>query len=84
MCQFTIPFSNSADILMNRAKQEIERAGGSFDGDGSRGSFQVKTAFGTIEGSYQIAGQEISMVIAKKPFLISCSRIEKELRGVMI
>lgn len=84
MCQFIVPFSNSADLLMSKAKQEIQRAGGSFNGDGTQGSFRVKTALGTIGGSYQVAGQEILMVILKKPFLISCTRIEKELREVMI
>lgn len=84
MCQFTIPFSNSSENLTNRAKQEIERAGGSFNGDASQGSFEVKTALGAVGGSYQVTGQEISMFIAKKPFLISCKRIEKELREVMM
>ena len=84
MCQFTIPFSNSADNVVNRAKQEIEQTGGFFNGDSSQGRFQVKTPLGTIGGSYQVIGQEISMVIEKKPFLLSCKRIEKELRGVMI
>lgn len=84
MCQFRIPFSNSADHLMDRARQEITQASGSFEGDGSQGRFQVKTALGTIGGSYQVAGQEVLMVIEKKPFLLSCKRIEKELRGVII
>lgn len=84
MCQFTIPFSDSADSLTNRAKQEIERGGGSFNGDASHGSFEVKTALGTVGGSYQVTGQEILMFIVRKPFLISCRKIEKELREVMM
>lgn len=83
MCQFNIPFSGQADSLLQRAKQEIERAGGFFTGDSAQGSFQAKTPIGSIEGSYQIFGQEISVAITKKPFLLSCSRIQKELSEVM-
>lgn len=84
MCEFTIPFNGSADGLVTRARQEIERAGGSFNGNALGGNFIGKTPIGSIGGSYQISGQEISIVISKKPFLLSCRKIEKELRGVMV
>ena len=83
MCQFSIPFSGDPGSLVERARQEIERAGGAFNGDSTQGGFHVKTALGSIHGSYQVAGQEISLAIIKKPFLLSCKRIEKELSGVM-
>ena len=83
MCQFRIPFSGDAESLMERARQEIVRAGGALDGNATQGSFQAKTPLGSIQGSYQIVGQEISLVIKKKPFLLSCSRIQKELTEVM-
>ena len=76
MCQFSIPFSGDPDSL-------IERAGGAFDGDSTQGGFHAKTAVGSIHGSYQVAGQEISLAIIKKPFLLSCKRIEKELSSVL-
>ncbi len=84
MCQFTIPFTGSGDALIARAKQEIENLGGSITGDSSTGNFKIETPIGTIVGSYSIISNEISIDIAKKPFLVSCSRIEKELRGVMV
>lgn len=83
MCLFSIPFSGSADSLMQRAKQGIEGTGGFFAGDSAQGSFQAKTPMGSIKGSYQILGQEISLAITKKPFLLSCSTIQKELTEVM-
>lgn len=83
MCQFSIPFSGDAESLMQRARQEIERAGGAFNGDSAQGGFQAKTPLGSIHGSYQVTGQEISLEIIKKPFLLSCKRIEKELSNVM-
>lgn len=83
MCQFRIPFSGDAESLMVRARQEIVRAGGAFDGNAMQGSFRAKTPLGSIEGSYQVVGEEISLVINKKPFLLSCNRIQKELTEVM-
>jgi hypothetical protein len=84
MCQFTIPFSGPADSLINRAGQEIRRTGGSLNGDIFNGNFQGRTPIGSIGGTYQVVGQEITIVITQKPFLLSCKRIEKELRGVMV
>lgn len=83
MCQFNIPFSGDAESLLRRAKQEIERSGGNFIGDVSQGEFQAKTPIGAIRGSYQIEGQEIALAITKKPLLLSCRKIEKELTSVM-
>lgn len=83
MCQFSIPFSGNPESLIERARQEIQRSGGAFNGDSTQGSFHAKTALGSIHGSYHIAGQEIFLGIIKKPFLLSCKRIEKELGSVM-
>lgn len=83
MCQFSIPFSGDPDSLITRARQEIESSGGALDGDSTTGRFNAKTALGSIHGSYQVAGQEVSLAIIKKPFLLSCKRIEKELSSVM-
>jgi hypothetical protein len=79
MCEFSIPFSGDPESLMKRARQEIERAGGVFNGDFTQGNFEAKTPLGSIHGSYQIAGQEIFLAIIKKPFLLSCKRIEQAL-----
>ncbi|MGI8635403.1 MAG: hypothetical protein ACR2KZ_08370 [Segetibacter sp.] len=83
MCQFNLSFSGDVESLLKRAKQEIERGGGDFDGNFRQGNFQAKTPIGSVSGSYEIEGQQISLSIAKKPLLISCKRIEKELTSVM-
>ena len=83
MCQFSIPFSGEAETLMQRARQEIVRAGGTFNGDAQQGNFQAKTPIGSIHGTYQISGPQILLAIVKKPLLLSCKRIEKELTSVM-
>lgn len=83
MCQFNISFSGDAESLIKRAKQELSKAGGAFNGDSVQGNFQVKTPLGSIEGNYNIEGQQIFITITDRPFFISCERIQKELRGVM-
>lgn len=83
MCQFTIPYTGSADNLIGRARNEIQNAGGSFAGDMSHGNFEVKTPLGMVRGTYRMAENSISIAISKKPLLVSCSRIERELRDVM-
>ena len=84
MCQFTIPFTADPTSLITRAKQEIKKTGGAFEGDVTQGSFRAKTPIGSIEGSYQIEGQQIFLSVTKKPFLLSCGRIQKELSGIMV
>jgi hypothetical protein len=83
MCQFTLPFATDKESLINRAKREIERAGGVLQGDASQGNFRAKTPIGAIEGAYQIEGQQILLAITKKPFLLSC-KIQKELTSIMV
>ena len=83
MCNFSIPFSGDAESLTQRARQEITNMSGAFNGDATQGTFRAKTPLGFIEGSYEVAGQQIALNIHKKPFLLSCRKIEKELREVM-
>jgi len=83
MCQFNLSFSGDLESLLKRAKQEIEKAGGNLEGDLLQGQFRARTPIGSVSGSYEIAGQQIALSIAKKPLLISCKRIEKELASVM-
>jgi len=83
MCQFSLPYTGDPESLLRRAQQEIQGPGGSFDGDARRGTFQAKTPLGSIRGSYEISGQQIFLSILKKPFLLSCKRIESELAAFM-
>lgn len=83
MCRFRIPFPGDAESLTQRARQEISQMGGNLNGDSSHGDFRAKTPLGFVEGTYQISNQEIFFIITKKPFLVSCKKIEKELREVI-
>ena len=83
MCQFSLPLQGDPQSLLKRAENEIVRMGGAFNGDAAQGSFRAKSPLGSIEGTYQVVGDQIALNITKKPFLLSCRKMEKELRGVM-
>ena len=80
MCNFSIPFSGSADSVLSNAKNAVQGQGGAFVGDLNSGAFQVSVMGSAIKGSYQVNGQNLNIVIESKPFLIPCSTIEGFLR----
>jgi hypothetical protein len=82
MCNFTIPFTGSAKDLLARAKKAITGAGGTFKGNTSKGSFQISSPV-LIVGSYTVSGQNLDVKITKKPFFITCARIESELKKMI-
>ena len=82
-CQFSIEFSGVAEELLQKAKDGITKAGGSFEGDSGQGLFKVPTPLGAIKGAYAIEGSMITITVADKPMLLGCGRIESELRQFM-
>jgi hypothetical protein len=79
-CDFSIPFSGSAEDVYNKAKAAVERQGGLFNGDAVSGSFSINV-FGTISGSYTVSGSQLNIVIEDKPMMIPCSAIENVLKN---
>ena len=80
-CNFSIPFSGEAGIILEKAKAAIEGQQGVFTGDSNSGNFEV-TVFGNmIRGTYLVIGQDLDITITKKPFIIPCSTIEGLLRS---
>ena len=80
-CNFRIPFSGSAEVLLNKARSTVQSQGGTFNGDTKSGSFDVTVFGNTIKGSYLVEGNEMNIDITDKPFLIPCSTIEGFLKG---
>lgn len=80
-CNFSIQFSGSPDDLALKARKAIMGAGGNFQGNASSGNFDVSTPLGSIRGNYVIEQPLIHVTIVSKPFLVSCSLIENQLRG---
>ena len=80
-CNFVIPFSGKANIILAKAKNAIEGQGGTFNGDESAGNFNVSILGNLIKGSYTTTGQELNIIIDSKPFLIPCGTIESFLKN---
>lgn len=82
-CNFSIEFSDVAESLIQRAKEGINSAKGEFSGGITQGTFTVPTPLGNIQGNYTIEDSVIHLAVADKPMLLSCKRIESELRKFM-
>lgn len=80
-CNFSIPFEGPASAIVAKIQAEIQKQGGTFDGNDSSGSFSVSVLGSTISGTYTISGQNINVIINDKPFFIGCSQIENFLKG---
>jgi hypothetical protein len=80
-CNFSIPFSGEADVILNKAKTLIESQQGIFTGDNKSGSFEITVLANTVRGNYAVAGQLLNLTITHKPFLIPCSTIESFLKS---
>ncbi|MDB5199850.1 MAG: hypothetical protein JWO92_1813 [Chitinophagaceae bacterium] len=79
-CKFKIPFSGSAEQVLNRARTAVEGQGGTFAGDENSGSFEV-SVMGTIKGSYTLTGNELDISIDSKPMFVGCGMIEGFLKS---
>ena len=80
-CNFNIPFTGSAEEILNKAKSTVESQGGSFTGDVNSGNFAVSVFGNSIAGSYNVVSNDLNIVIDSKPFLVPCSAIEGFLKS---
>ena len=81
MCNFSFPFSGSAESVLDRARNAVQGQGGAFVGNQNSGTFQVSVFGSAIKGSYQVNGQVLNIKIDSKPFIVPCSTIEGFLRN---
>lgn len=79
-CNISIDFNGNPDELIRSAEQAISGAGGSFSGSNAEGNFAINSPLGKVSGTYTVLGQSFNISITDKPFLVSCSKIEEELR----
>ena len=79
-CHFKIDFPGLAKEHIETAKTAIIKHGGKVVEKPNGGSFELSIGLGKIAGTYAIAGGEVTFNIDKKPFLIPCSVIEKEIK----
>lgn len=79
-CNFSIGFTDPIEQLIEKARNGIANAGGTFKGGSESGSYAIPTALGSINGTYTVQDGSITFVINEKPGLIGCGKIEKELK----
>ena len=80
---FSVDFPGAAQDMIAKAKGAIEKAGGNFIGDEKKGDFTVPTPMGTIKGIYTITAQKFAVDITDKPFVVSGSMIESQVRSFL-
>lgn len=67
--------------MVELLKAAIEsQTSGVFNGDVSAGEFSFSAKGLTLAGSYTISEHIIDVTITQKPWLLSCKRIESEIR----
>jgi len=79
-CNFNIGFNEPIGKLIEKAKSGIASIGGTFEGNTQKGNYSIPTQVGKITGSYHVQDNSIAFEIIDKPFLVSCKKIEDELR----
>jgi hypothetical protein len=65
--------------LVGKARKAIAKHGGELKGDENGGTFDLHIVIGHIAGNYTIEENTFILDVTKKPLLVSCSRIEKEI-----
>jgi hypothetical protein len=75
--QFTVKYTGDKAGLLSKIKSTVGDKG-SLNGDEKQGSFEGSTPVGSFEGRYIIDGDDITITIDKKPFLVSNGRIQEE------
>lgn len=75
--EFEFDFHGPAEKLVEIAKKEVEANGGKFEGDTSKGWFEVAG----VQGTYRIVGQKFYVLIRSKPLLLPCWVIKAFIAG---
>lgn len=83
-CEFSLPFSGSAEVVLAKAKKAVENQGGNFNGDAAGGNFNVSVFGNKIVGDYTVSGQNLQINITDKPFIVPCSAIESFLKNQLV
>lgn len=80
-CDISIPFSDTPEAVLAKAKRAVESQGGAFNGDTSGGDFNVSVFGNKIVGDYTVTGQTMNIHITDKPFMVPCAAIESFLKN---
>lgn len=79
-CKIEINYPQPKEEAVQKLKDAILANNGTFNGNTTMGHFKVPTGIGLFEVQYTINGDLIKIDVLKKPLVISCEKIEKEIR----
>ena len=82
-CSFSFEFPISAEDLVRRVDEAIEKAGGELSGDSSEGAYYIPTPIGPITGTYTVTGQTIQIEVTQKPVILTCNMIGGKLNDIV-
>lgn len=78
---FTVALNDEISSVLARVESAITESGGTFLGDSSKGVFQGNSIMGPVKGEYcSVSGNEMSITIKDKPFVVPYSMIEGEIK----
>lgn len=77
---FTIKVTESPQLLIEKAQKTAQENAALFSGDTQAGSFSGSG----VEGHYEVAGDTITVTIAKKPFYAPWSVVETQVKGFFV
>jgi hypothetical protein len=78
-CRFQFDFPGSSESLVQKIRQHVASAGGTFDGSSTDGTFALATPVGSFRGTYRIERSTIFLEVADRPFFVPCGAIEARL-----
>lgn len=77
---FDVTFAGAPEDTIAKARAGIEKRGGTFTGDVTKGDLVAVTPAGKVKGNYRVSGQTITIEITDKPFVVPASVIEAQVR----
>lgn len=88
MATFNIQFEGSPADFVVSANKAIKTKGGIFNGDQSKGTFNLKTMIGAVKGTYKVLPEvgsktNIAINITQKPMLVPMSKIKEVIEGYL-
>lgn len=79
---FSVPFSGNANDLFVKISALIHQHEGTISGGPTGGAFSVPVpVFGTVAGTFSVAGQTCTIQITDKSFFLPCGTIESFVRS---
>jgi len=78
---FTITVSGDPSVIFEKALKLAIDNGAKVEGDATGGNFKLSVpVMGRVAGSYRVNGQDITVEIMEKPFMLGCGMIESAVR----